>query len=1104
MDIINKISKSKWISIIVLILIFISLSGFNVNQGFSESSCDSSFGDIALDDETYQKLMKPVELDRALSLPFAYDARNSGIVTSAKDQGDCGCCWSFTSVGAFESHLLKEGYENMPIDLSEQQQCSCNDDMEGCCGGSMTALRYWETIGQDYDSCYPYGDSTTTCPPTESVVACKTTCPKLPYRISNFHTVASTQFKESLFTDGPSYFRFDVYEDFSTFWNSSSVGSVYTQKTGELKGGHAILLIGWDDSKGAYLFKNSWGQTGGPQGDGTFWMAYSGHTNDLNFQMANFDVYTFEITKPSGDEKIYAGSYSNPQKIVIHTNKPYSGLSKSDFKVQIGSQNASIITLYEGSDNYVLEVLPSTVMANGVYDLTVEFTRGSISDSKVGSIVFADTSNVDVDLVIDRSGSMAGTPITLAKQAASQFVDYMHTGDKVGVISFSSSVTTDYPLTTIVDDNIKSAAKTAINAIVATGSTSIGGGLQRAQEQLTTLGDPNHPWAIVLLTDGYENYAPYVATVLPAIVDSKTVVHTVGLGSANQAQLLDIATQTGGTYNYAPTPDQLAGIYSTISGAVSNQQTLFEVTGDFDAEGFTEVKEVVVDSTISAATFSVTWTNSAYTIDMNLEKPDGTIIYPSSAEGDPNIEWFLGSTYQYFRIKQPTLTKGVWKIHIVGATVMSTLNNDTELIGDRADTYTVKVTADSALTMQFFLDKETYMTYEPIKLIVTLSDSQPITNATVIATITPPSVLTQLLNESEWIEINGDTIPNPDLIAELETLPDDRAPLLLYDDGLHGDGSADDGVYANVYNGASEPGTYTFSVSAEGKSSTYDPFTRLAELSTYIAENPDPPAMWNYYLPLIANNYDPTAFTIVPDITSPADGEVVNSLIPTLSWQVNSSLHPATWFYYWVSSDPDFSYYEIAYAWESAYNGSTKPSWNLEPDTTYYWYAAYDYIDADTGYWEIGPTTPVRSFRTGSGGTILPAPTLISPSNGSTGINTFPIILDWNPVAGALEYEVQLWFECDPPYWCYYRRFTTDTQLSYPNYYFDSNTYYEWVVIPRNDYAWGNYSDWWSFTTGTVPDSSVDRDQIVIDHLFYIDESGAHIPYSEVKGKGLK
>lgn len=256
------------------------------------------------------------------------------------------------------------------------------------------------------------------------------------------------------------------------------------------------------------------------------------------------------------------------------------------------------------------------------------------------------------------------------------------------------------------------------------------------------------------------------------------------------------------------------------------------------------------------------------------------------------------------------------------------------------------------------------------------------------------------------------------------------------------------------------------------------------------------------FFPLVINNYDPSAFTIVPILTSPVDGTTLNTLIPTLTWQVDSSLHPYTYLYYWISSDPSFSTYNSGNAWAS--NGQVRLNFNLTPGTTYYWYAAYDYINEVTGYWEIGPTTPVRSFRTGSGGTILPAPTLISPSNGSTGINTFPIILDWNPVAGALEYEVQLWFECDPPYWCYYRRFTTDTQLSYPNYYFDSNTYYEWVVIPRNDYAWGNYSDWWSFTTGTVPDSSVDRDQIVIDHLFYIDESGAHIPYSEVKGKGLK
>ena len=44
---------------------------------------------------------------------------------------------------------------------------------------------------------------------------------------------------------------------------------------------------------------------------------------------------------------------------------------------------------------------------------------------------------------------MGGTPLESAKQAASQFVDFMNYGDMVGVVSFETSVTTDFPLTTI-------------------------------------------------------------------------------------------------------------------------------------------------------------------------------------------------------------------------------------------------------------------------------------------------------------------------------------------------------------------------------------------------------------------------------------------------------------------------------------------------------------------------------------------------------------------------------------------------------------------------------------------------------------------------------
>lgn len=50
-----------------------------------------------------------------------------------------------------------------------------------------------------------------------------------------------------------------------------------------------VLLIGWDDAKQAFLFKNSYGATSGPNGDGTFWMSYE-DISRLQFQMANFGI----------------------------------------------------------------------------------------------------------------------------------------------------------------------------------------------------------------------------------------------------------------------------------------------------------------------------------------------------------------------------------------------------------------------------------------------------------------------------------------------------------------------------------------------------------------------------------------------------------------------------------------------------------------------------------------------------------------------------------------------------------------------------------------------------------------------------------------------
>lgn len=87
-------------------------------------------------------------------LPAEFDWRDLEKVTPPKDQGLCGSCWAFASVGVMESKLLIKG---LPAeDLSEQQQISCNTIASGCNGGDLSALRYWETIGPMREACTGY------------------------------------------------------------------------------------------------------------------------------------------------------------------------------------------------------------------------------------------------------------------------------------------------------------------------------------------------------------------------------------------------------------------------------------------------------------------------------------------------------------------------------------------------------------------------------------------------------------------------------------------------------------------------------------------------------------------------------------------------------------------------------------------------------------------------------------------------------------------------------------------------------------------------------------------------------------------------------------
>lgn len=60
-----------------------------------------------------------------VGLPTSFDWRDLGIITSIKDQGNCGACWAFVTAAHAESLLIKQGRFNASIDLSERYLLQC-------------------------------------------------------------------------------------------------------------------------------------------------------------------------------------------------------------------------------------------------------------------------------------------------------------------------------------------------------------------------------------------------------------------------------------------------------------------------------------------------------------------------------------------------------------------------------------------------------------------------------------------------------------------------------------------------------------------------------------------------------------------------------------------------------------------------------------------------------------------------------------------------------------------------------------------------------------------------------------------------------------------
>ncbi|HPO61924.1 MAG TPA: C1 family peptidase [Candidatus Kapabacteria bacterium] len=204
--------------------------------------------------------------------PPSYDLRTLDLLTSVKDQGDCGSCWAFTTNSTIESNWLKQGLSS--YNLSEQNIKNCHGFLwEHCDGGNAELASSYMSrqAGPILESENGYNVNISTCVTTYSPTAFITDAYYLPTRLdANFQY----ELKWWLYNNGALYSNMH--------WDDDSYNSIYSTYyySGDEPSNHAVTLVGWDDNyvvagapaNGAWIIKNSWGTYWGQSG--YFYISY--------------------------------------------------------------------------------------------------------------------------------------------------------------------------------------------------------------------------------------------------------------------------------------------------------------------------------------------------------------------------------------------------------------------------------------------------------------------------------------------------------------------------------------------------------------------------------------------------------------------------------------------------------------------------------------------------------------------------------------------------------------------------------------------------------------------------------------------------------------